>query len=570
MAARRSASSRSRRADGGDGPARPFDRARARRAAAASAWCCWSRSLLVGAAAGLFCVGRAQRRALYSGAARRARHGRRVLAVRARRRHPARRPAARPRSPLLKAVVDDAFDGIVVTDHERPRDLRQRRLSRPDRRRRRRRRAAGRAGVHRRSRTFRRRSTACSRRRARAAGCRKRCASPAHAGEAGALAAHARAPARRRASATPSMTVWSIADVTRERERQENVFQELQHAIDYLDHAPAGFFSVDGKGDIVYLNATLADWLDHDLAQVGSGGLKLADIVAGEGAALLTTLNAAPGEVKTEVLDLDLKTRGGKHGAGAAVPQGRVRRRRHARPLAHAGAQPRQRRRRRSRSAPRKCASCASSRTRRWRSRPSTRPAASRAPMRASPPPSRGCSRAERAARSSSVVAERDRAALEAAIRQAAEGQGDIAPVEAALAGAGERWASFFVSAVEEEERDGEAAIVYALETTAQRTLENQRQPAAEDGSRSASSPAASRTTSTTCCRAIMMATDFLLNAHKPTDPSFQDIMQIKQNANRAAAWCGSCWPSRASRPCGRRCSISARRCPTSPCCSSG
>jgi two-component system, cell cycle sensor histidine kinase and response regulator CckA len=32
------------------------------------------------------------------------------------------------------------------------------------------------------------------------------------------------------------------------------------------------------------------------------------------------------------------------------------------------------------------------------------------------------------------------------------------------------------------------------------------------------------------------MATDFLLNAHRPTDPSFQDIMQIKQNANRAAS----------------------------------
>jgi signal transduction histidine kinase len=35
---------------------------------------------------------------------------------------------------------------------------------------------------------------------------------------------------------------------------------------------------------------------------------------------------------------------------------------------------------------------------------------------------------------------------------------------------------------------------------------------------------------------AILMATDFLLNAHKPTDPSFKDIIQIKQNANRAAA----------------------------------
>ena len=40
-------------------------------------------------------------------------------------------------------------------------------------------------------------------------------------------------------------SLWTIADVTRERERHENVFQELQHAIDFLDHAPAGFFSCD-------------------------------------------------------------------------------------------------------------------------------------------------------------------------------------------------------------------------------------------------------------------------------------------------------------------------------------
>ncbi len=35
------------------------------------------------------------------------------------------------------------------------------------------------------------------------------------------------------------------------------------------------------------------------------------DIVAGEGAALLTTLAAVPGDVKTEILDIDLKTRSG-------------------------------------------------------------------------------------------------------------------------------------------------------------------------------------------------------------------------------------------------------------------
>ena len=133
------------------------------------------------------------------------------------------------------------------------------------------------------------------------------------------------------------------------------------------------------------------------------------------------------------------------------------------------------------------------------------------------------------------VVAERDRPALEAAIAKAAEGQGDIAPVEAALAGSNERWASFFVSAVEEEDRDGEAAIVYALETTAQRTLENRviQQQKMESVGQLAGGIAHDFNN---VLSAIMMATDFLLNAHKPTDPSFQDIIQIKQNANRAAA----------------------------------
>src|SRR5436309_11636453 len=106
--------------------------------------------------------------------------------------------------------------------------------------------------------------------------------------------------------------VWSIADITRDRERQEDVFRELQHAIEYLDHAPCGFFSVNPAADLVYVNATLANWLDYDLAEIGSGGLKLTDIVSGDGAALLTSIVAVPGEVKTEVFDIDLRMRTGK------------------------------------------------------------------------------------------------------------------------------------------------------------------------------------------------------------------------------------------------------------------
>ena len=287
-------------------------------------------------------------------------------------------------------------------------------------------------------------------------------------------------------------------------------------------------------GDIVYLNATLAAWLDHDLAQVGAGSLKLADIVAGEGAALLTTLNAAPGEVKTEVLDLDLKTRGGKpvpvrlfhkvaFGADGTAGASRTLVLNRAK---DDGSDPQR---------------AAEVRFMRF--------------FQNTPMAIATVDKTGRIARSNARFAIRlrghaqGRRALDpcrwwpsatgrrwkprSARRR--EGQGDIAPVEAALAGSGERWASFFVSAVEEEDRDGEAAIVYALETTAQRTLENRvyQQQKMESVGQLAGGIAHDFNN---VLSAIMMATDFLLNAHKPTDPSFQDIMQIKQNANRAAA----------------------------------
>src|ERR1700761_7290998 len=106
--------------------------------------------------------------------------------------------------------------------------------------------------------------------------------------------------------------VWSIADITRDRERQEDVFQELRHAIEYLDHAPCGFFSVNPAGELVYVNATLANWLDYDLAEIGSGGVEPSHILNRREGSQLPPPLLAPGEVKTEVFDIDLRMRGGK------------------------------------------------------------------------------------------------------------------------------------------------------------------------------------------------------------------------------------------------------------------
>ena len=278
----------------------------------------------------------------------------------------------------------------------------------------------------------------------------------------------------------------------------------------------------------------MANWLDHDLAEIGSGGLKLTDIVSGDGASLLTSIVAVPGEVKTEVFDIDLRMRGGKTmpvrlyhklAFGADGTPGA------SRTLVISRA-------RDERSDPQRAAEVRFMRF--FDHTPMAIATVDRAGAVV-----RANARFAKLAQSLGLEAvtnnsifrtvnARDRGSLIAAINQAAEGQGDIAPVEAMLDGGKERWGQFFVTAVEADERETEAAIVYMLETTERRTLENQiNQSQKMDMVGQLAGGIAHDFNNV--LSAIMMANDFLLNAHKPTDPSFQDIMQIKQNATRAA-----------------------------------
>lgn len=325
------------------------------------------------------------------------------------------------------------------------------------------------------------------------------------------------------------LAMWGIADISRERDRQENTFLELQHAIDFLDHAPSGFFSADPAGKIVYLNATLAGWLGYDLAEVSPNGLKLSDLVEGASAALLSSIVPAPGEVKTEIFDVDLKRKNGEvlpvrllhkiafagdgtagasrtlvlsrvHETGDPLRDAEVRFARffHNTPVAIATI-----------DQSGKIGSMNASFIRLF----GTGDGASHSIFAA--------------------VTDQERARFESEVRAALGSKSGMREFEAVLTGEEPRSARFYITPVEANE-EGESAIVHAIDTTSQRALEAQF---AQSQKMQAVGQLAGGVAHdfNNVLTAIIGYSDLLLANHRPTDPSFQDLMQIKQNANRAA-----------------------------------
>jgi len=331
--------------------------------------------------------------------------------------------------------------------------------------------------------------------------------------------------------------LWTVSDETREHDRHETFFQDLQHAIDYLDHAPAGFFSCEPDGAIVHMNATLAGWLDYDLAQFGLGQLKVDDIIAGAGGAMLTTIAGRPGEVATRQFDVDLKLRNGRvmparifhkvafSSQGAPGPSRSLVINRSPGEMMKGEEDLRAAEVRFARIFNSTPVAIAAVDAAGLLLRPNAA-FARLAPeaLKAQPQPSLF-----------NIVAERHHAALNSALAEAAEGKGEIAPLDVALEGAGAaRSARLFVSAADPKSDEGASATVFALDTTEQRTLqENLAQSQKMQAIGQLAGGVAHDFNNV--LTAIIGYSDLLLANHRPTDPSFQDIMQIKQNANRAA-----------------------------------
>ncbi|WP_439272267.1 cell cycle histidine kinase CckA [Pseudochrobactrum sp. HB0163] len=333
---------------------------------------------------------------------------------------------------------------------------------------------------------------------------------------------------------------WQITDISEERAEQERFFQDLQEAIDHLDHAPAGFFSADMHGRIIYINATLAEWLGIDLTKFTAGSLTMQDIVAGNGMSLINAVRADPGSSRNTVIDLDLTK---SNGQSLAVR------------FYHRVQQPRDGSRGTSRTIVLNRAegndSSAAQRsaevrfTRFFNSAPMAiasvdvngRILATNARFLDIFGPDAERDTLDQQVSLESVVHPRDREAISHALASAFDGQARISPVDTVLPGNEERHIRFYVSPVSDVggEAAEEAAIVSAVETTEQKALEGQM---AQSQKMQAVGQLAGGIAHdfNNVLTAIIMSSDLLLSNHRASDPSFPDIMNIKQNANRAAS----------------------------------
>ncbi|ENR64304.1 cell cycle histidine kinase CckA [Brucella abortus] len=336
------------------------------------------------------------------------------------------------------------------------------------------------------------------------------------------------------------LVAWQVADISEERAEQERFFQELQEAINHLDHAPAGFFSANPAGRIIYLNATLAEWLGVDLTQFTPGSLTLNDIVAGSGMALIKAVKAEPGTSRNTVIDLDLIKRNGQSLAVRFY---------HRVQTARDGM-------------PGTTRTIVLDRAEGDDSSVAQRSAEVRftrffnsAPMAIAAVDAEGHTlrtnarfldifsgvvdrdAIDRRVKLENVVHERDRETFNKALAAAFAGQASISPVDTVLPGNEERHIRFYMSPVTDlgGEAAEEAAVISAVETTEQKALENQM---AQSQKMQAVGQLAGGIAHdfNNVLTAIIMSSDLLLTNHRASDPSFPDIMNIKQNANRAAS----------------------------------
>jgi len=325
------------------------------------------------------------------------------------------------------------------------------------------------------------------------------------------------------------LTLWQVSDVTRERKREIETASGLEATLAFYDSLPQGLLAVGADGRIAHLNATLAQWLG--LRPEPGRALTLLDIVSADGAALIRAVGrAAPGRATR--LDLDLLREDGRAFPAQLICRGHGPRgvisvlvldRNEELSGAGARAHAEVRLTRVFQSAPFGIASVDAD------GRIVT---ANAAFMRMFAVEGRGVP-----AGVADLVPEGQEEAgreLGKALQRAVSGRSGAAPIEVAFGAQRELARRLYVGALDGGARGAGAAMLYVIDATEQKALELKftQSHKMEAVGKLAGGVAHDFNNVLT---AIIGFSDLLLQTHRPTDPAYRDIMNIKSSANRAA-----------------------------------
>ncbi|MEN6543712.1 ATP-binding protein [Parvibaculum sp.] len=322
--------------------------------------------------------------------------------------------------------------------------------------------------------------------------------------------------------------VWLLRDLTVERGRLDQAEHQWQRASAFLSATPIGFYTAELTGEILFVNSRLADWLGMPADHVSGRKLKLSDILLGDvaGLALVSDIEGAP------VVDADLK------GAeGQPVP---VRILRSLVPKAGREGE---------------FISCALvlDRATSGEAEGHARDAELRfarffnnAPISIATVDAEGRidnansaflsymgGNVTRGVALTDLLAEEDRPAVLESLAALRSGRRPGPPIEVRLVDRPERVGQLYASRVDAGE-GGSSTVVYLIDATEQKSLELQF---AQSQKMQAIGQLAGGVAHdfNNLLTAIIGFCDLLLARHQAGDPSFADVMQIKQNANRAA-----------------------------------
>ena len=326
------------------------------------------------------------------------------------------------------------------------------------------------------------------------------------------------------------LSLWRLTDITLERAREQEVTHGLEAVLAHYDTMPVGYMSLTSDNRIEYLNTTLANWLG-----TSAGGLKtrlqLSDVAPSETVELFETARTAgdgklieldfdlakedgtwlpvralmqapsEGAVPVLILNRDAEGRSGTDETAAAL---RLSRFMQAAPIGLATL---------DRDGKIVSSNAALARMLDAPSNLAGRPAIDLLPT--------GCS-------------DEQRSELVKALKRGVEGRSSVQPVDLTFGPEGQEARRVYVRTIANAESAGEIAALYMIDATEQKALE---QKFAQSHKMEAVGKLAGGIAHdfNNVLTAIIGFSDLLLQTHRPTDAAYKDIMNIKQNANRAA-----------------------------------